>query len=89
MENVKYNIETGEKLIRDTRNITITYQGHSKTFSMPGWYPENSDEGTFTQEDMKAYDRTLNQLKAEAENLLLPADIRSIRKKLKFTQMQA
>lgn len=89
METVKYDIETGEKLIRDTRNITITYQGHSKTFPMPGWYPENNDEGTFTQEDMKAYDRALNQLKAEAENLLLPADIRSIRKKLKLTQVQA
>lgn len=86
---MKYDVETGKKLIRDIRDITITYQGHSKTFSMPGWYPEDNDEGTFTQEDMKAYDRALNQLKAEAENLLLPADIRTIRKKLRLTQVQA
>lgn len=89
MDAVKYDVETGKKLIRDIRDITITYQGHSKTFSMPGWYPEDNDEGTFTQEDMKAYDRALNQLKAEAENLLLPADIRTIRKKLRLTQVQA
>ena len=57
MDAVKYDVETGKKLIRDIRDITITYQGHSKTFSMPGWYPEDNDEGTFTQEDMKAYDR--------------------------------
>jgi len=89
MENVKYDIITGEKLIRDVRDVTITYQGHSKTFPMPGWYPEDNNEGTFTDEDMKTYDRALNQLKAEAENLLLPTDIRAIRKKLKLTQVQA
>ena len=35
------------------------------------------------------HDRAINELKAEVENLLLPADIRSIRKKLKLTQVQA
>ncbi|SDP36134.1 type II toxin-antitoxin system MqsA family antitoxin [Selenomonas ruminantium] len=89
METIKYDAETGEKLVRDIRNITLTYQGHSKTFPMPGWYPADIDEGTFTDEDMKVYDRALNQVKAEAENLLLPNDIRSIRKKLKLTQVQA
>ncbi len=89
METIKYDAETGEQLMRDVRNITITYQGHNKTFPMPGWYPRDNNEGTFTDEDMKTYDRALNQLKAEAENLLLPDDIRSIRKKLKLTQVQA
>ena len=89
METIKYDVETGEKLTRDIRNITLTYRGHNKTFPMPGWYPADNDEGTFTDEDMKVYDRALNQLKAEAENLLLPDDIRSIRKKLKLTQVQA
>ena len=86
---IKYDVETGEKLIRDVRNITITYHGHDKTFPMPGWYPEDNDEGTFTDEDMKVYDRAINELKAKVENLLLPADIRAIRKKLKLTQVQA
>ena len=89
METIKYDAETDERLTRDIRNITLTYQGHSKTFPMPGWYPADNDEGTFTDEDMKVYDRALNQLKAEAENLLLPDDIRTIRKKLKLTQVQA
>lgn len=89
MKTIKYDAETGEELIRDVRNITITYQGRDKTFPMPGWYPKDNDEGTFTDEDLKVYDRAINELKAEAENLLLPADIRSIRKKLKLTQVQA
>ena len=59
METVRYDVETGEKLVRDVRNITITYQGHDKTVEMPGWYPEDNDEGTFTDEDLKVYDRAI------------------------------
>lgn len=85
----KYDIETGEELIRDVRPMTITYKGHSLTFDMPGWYPKINDEGTFTDDDLKTYDRAINHLKAEAEHLLLPDEIRAIRKKLKLTQIQA
>ena len=89
MENVKYDVETGERLTRDIRPFTITYQGHSKTFDMPGWYPVGEGEATFTDEDLKIYDKAIKELKAEAEHLLLPAEIRSIRKRLKLTQVQA
>ena len=89
MENIKYDIETGERLTRDIRPFTITYQGHSKTFDMPGWYPAGEGEATLTDEDLKIYDKAIKELKAEAEHLLLPAEIRSIRKRLKLTQVQA
>ncbi|WP_308548183.1 type II toxin-antitoxin system MqsA family antitoxin [uncultured Selenomonas sp.] len=85
----RFDVETGKKLVRDTRPLTITYQGKSKTFSMPGWYPEGDDDGTFTDADMKVYDRAINELKAETEHLLSPQEIRSIRKKLNLTQVQA
>lgn len=90
MEDVIYDIETGAELKRDIRPFTITYQGHSKTFDMPGWYPSNDEcEATFTQDDLKVYDKAIKELKAEAEHLLLPTEIRSIRKRLKLTQIQA
>lgn len=90
MEEIKYDIETGTELKRDIRSITITYQGQSKTFDMPGWYPsDNKCEPTFTHEDLKIYDRAIKELKAEVEHLLLPAEIRSIRKSLKLSQIQA
>ena len=89
MENARYDIETVERLTRDIRPFTITYQGHSKTFDMPGWYPAGEGEATFTDEDLKIYDKAIKELKAEAEHLLLPAEIRSIRKRLKLTQVQA
>lgn len=81
----KYDVETGEELVRDARPMTISYAGHQLTFSMPGWYPKDNDEGTFTDDDMKVYDKALNQLKAESEHLLKPMEIRAIRKKLKLT----
>ena len=90
MEEIRYDVETGEELRRDIRPFTITYQGHNKTFDMPGWYPANDEcEATFTQEDLKVYDKAIKELKAEVEHLLLPAEIRSIRKRLKLTQVQA
>lgn len=85
----RYDLETGEELIRDVRPMTITYESHSLTFDMPGWYPKNNDEGTFTDDDMKTYDKAINLLKAKVEGLLLPSEIRAIRKKLKLTQVQA
>ena len=89
METVKYDIETGETLTRDICPLTITYQGHSRIFDMPGWYPAGEGEATFTDDDLKIYDKAIKELKAEAEHLLLPAEIRSIRKRLKLTQVQA
>ena len=90
MEDVKYDVETGAELRRDIRPFTITYQGRSRTFDMPGWYPAGEEcEATFNQEDLKVYDKEIKVLKAEAEHLLLPEEIRSIRKRLKLTQVQA
>ena len=75
MEEHKYDTETGVELKRDVRPLTIKYQGRSKTFDMPGWYPATDEcDATFTQDDLKVYDK---------------AEIRSIRKRLKLTQIQA
>jgi HTH-type transcriptional regulator/antitoxin MqsA len=49
---------------------------------MPGWYCDASDEAIHTGADMKTCDRMLNRLKARANGLLAPHEIRRIRKKL-------
>lgn len=81
--------ETGQPMVRDERPMTITYRGHSATFNMPGWYCEASGESIHTGEDMKVSDRELNRLKARVEGLLLPEDVRRIRKRLRLTQKAA
>jgi HTH-type transcriptional regulator / antitoxin MqsA len=81
--------ETGELMQRDTRPMTLVYKGFSLTFDMPGWYCAKSDESIHTGSDMKLSDRELNRLKARAEKLLFPEEIKSIRVKLHLTQEEA
>lgn len=81
--------ETGQPMVRGVRPMTINYKGHSATFDMPGWYCEASGESIHTGEDMKVSDHELNRLKAKVEGLLLPEDVRRIRKRLGLTQKVA
>ena len=80
--------ECGSALTRGVRPMTITYKGLSATFEMPGSYCE-CGEGIVTAKDMDVSDRHLNLLKAQAENLVLPSDVRRIRKKLGLNQQAA
>jgi HTH-type transcriptional regulator/antitoxin MqsA len=67
----------------------LIYKGERLVVDMPGWYCDQSDESIHTGEDMKVSDRALNRLKARAEGLLEPEDIRRIRKRLRLTQEAA
>jgi len=73
-------------MYRAERPLTLTYKGQSITVDMPGWYCDASEESIHTGEDMKVSDRALNRLKARAEGLLEPEEIRRIRKKLGINQ---
>ncbi len=80
--------DCGAAMARGVKPMTITYKGHSATFEMPGWYCV-CGEGIVTAKDMDVSDRHLNRLKAQAENLVLPGDVRRIRKKLGLNQQSA
>lgn len=82
--------ECGRLMVRDEmRPLTIRYKGLSATFPMPGFYCVSCGEGVHTGKDMEASDRHLNLLKAQAENVLLPMEVRRIRKKLRLNQQAA
>ena len=89
VEEIITSCETGEELRRAVRPMTLTYRGESITFDMPGWYSADGETSEHSQEDMKYSDHALNILKARAEGLPLPTEIRSIRKKFQLTQEQA
>ena len=67
MENTRIHPETGEILRRDVRAIEFSYKGEKIFVDMPGWYPENGDDGIFTHEDMKISDQALRMLKSRHE----------------------
>ena len=83
--------ECGQVMRRDIRDFTITYQGFSSTFPMPGWYctGENCEEAVANSEDMKVSSRELHILKAKAANLLAATEVRRVRKRLGLTQREA
>ena len=60
----KIHPETGEILHRDVRPIEYEYKGEKIVVNMPGWYPDEGDEGIFTREDCKFSDQALEILKA-------------------------
>ncbi len=79
----------GQQMQRGSRPVTLTYKDQSETFDLPGWYCGVCGEGVHSGRDMQESDRRLNLLKAKAENVLLPSDVRRIRKKLQLTQEKA
>ena len=82
--------ECGQLMVRDeARPFTIHYKGLSATFPMPGFYCVNCGEGVHTGKDMDVSDRNFNLLKAQAENLLSPMEVRRICKKLRLNQETA
>jgi HTH-type transcriptional regulator/antitoxin MqsA len=81
--------ETGAVMTRGTRALTLSYKGHSLAIDMPGWYAEGVEDGIHGGDDMKVSDRALHRLKALAEGLLLPEDVRRIRRRLGLTQREA
>ena len=74
---------------RAVRPLTLTCKRESLTVEMPGWYCVTSGESIHSGKDMTVSDRALNRLKARAEGLLEPDEIRRIRKKLVITQKAA
>lgn len=84
--------ESGQLCVRGYRTEKYTFNGIEKEVIKPGWYPEDEPEGMFgiySKEDQKQLRRNMNRAKAEAENLLLPEQIKEIREGLGLTQEQA
>jgi HTH-type transcriptional regulator/antitoxin MqsA len=81
--------ETGETLRRGVRPFIVTYKGKSITVELPGYYPDNSDDGVHVGDDMAVTDAALRSLKEEIEGIPSPATIRRVREKLKLSQREA
>lgn len=89
MANTMVSPETGETLRRGLRPFLVTYKGKSITVELPGYYPENGDEGVHVGDDMAVTDAALRALKEEIEGIPSPATIRRVREKLKLSQREA
>ena len=88
--NERISPETGAVMTRGVRPMTLAYKGRSIVVDMPGWYADDGvTDSVHSGEDMKVSDRALHRLKAQAEGLLEPEDVRRIRRKLRLSQREA
>jgi HTH-type transcriptional regulator/antitoxin MqsA len=84
--------ETGAVLRRDVRPMTLKYEGRQTVIDLPGWYPDDhgrNDDAILEGQDAQILDRAFNRLKAEADGLPTPDDIKRIRKRVKLSQRRA
>ena len=76
----------GHLMRRDVRSTEVAYKGESAMVNVPGWYCDHCGEGILVGREVKESDRVFQQLKARAEGLIEPDDIKHVRKKLKLSQ---
>lgn len=81
--------ESGDTPYRGVRPFAVSYKDRSVTVDLPGYDPENGDEGVRVGDDMAVTDAALRKLKEEAEGIPSPKTIRRVRNKLNLSQREA
>jgi HTH-type transcriptional regulator/antitoxin MqsA len=89
MNQTRIHPETGKVLKRDVRRAVIRHRGLERVVQLPGWYPEDDDNGIISGPDGKVADEALREIKAEIASLPSPEAIRRIRTRLKLSQRRA
>lgn len=84
MMDTRIHPETGQRLHRDVRPITVTYASQSRTVDVPGWYPDGEGDAIHSGEDLAVIDEATRLMRAA-----YAADLRRLRKALKLSQEQA
>ena len=80
----------GSDLVRGMRTTTVQYGGlESEPFEQPGLWCQTCGEGLLSFKDMEVATRRMHVLKAQAEHLLLPSEVRRVRQKLGLSQREA
>jgi HTH-type transcriptional regulator/antitoxin MqsA len=82
--------ECDSDMVRGTRTTTVKYGGlESEPFDQPGLWCQSCGEGLLSFKDMEVSTREMHVLKARAEHLLEPNEVKRVRKKLGLTQKEA
>ena len=84
-ETHRYHPETGARLRRDVRPVTIHWGTLSRTIDVPGWYPDEPEgDAIHTGTELAELDRALAAMKRD-----YAAHVRQVRKSLGLTQAAA
>lgn len=84
MDEYRIHPDTGERLHRDVRPMTITYAAFSRTLDVPGWYPAGDGDAIHVGSDLDGIDTAVEEMRAE-----YAVAVRRLRKSLKLSQEAA
>ena len=77
-------------MVQGTRTQTVEYGGLvSAPYEQPCLWCQVCGEGLLSFKEMEVGSREMHKLRAEAEGLLLPSEVRRVRKELGLTQKEA
>ncbi len=80
----------GGVMRRSVQEETVTYQGHSLTYSQPGWHCENGDDGVLEGSDNDYHDAALHEVMARAKRSpISPLVVRAAREAVGLSQREA
>jgi HTH-type transcriptional regulator / antitoxin MqsA len=73
----------------ERRDDVLEYKGTARTLKTLGWWCVKCDEAILTGEALVAHDKAFQQLKAEVDGVLGPAEVAQIRAALGLSQRRA
>lgn len=79
----------GGVLSRGERAEVCEYKGHSVTFTQPGWWCDTCDDGVFEGEDNVISNKVFLEVRARAEGIYSPTQVKRWRMRLGLTQRKA
>ena len=80
----------GDEMHYGERDETVTYQGHSLTFSQPGWHCDGCGDGIVDGADNEVADAALHEVMAQAKKSpISPLLIRAAREAVGVSQREA
>jgi HTH-type transcriptional regulator / antitoxin MqsA len=73
----------------EKRPDVVSYKGHERTVVTEGWWCTQCSEGILSGSALQANERAFQELKAEVDAVLSPAEVAAIRGKLGLSQRKA
>ncbi len=84
MAQTRIHPETGETLQRGVRRQSVRYGSLAREVEVPGWYPDEGDEGVHTGTDLAASEAAYRELREQYARR-----VREVRKRLRLSQEEA
>lgn len=79
----------GRVMRYEKRDDVLSYKGHERTIKTLAWWCTHCDEAILAGEALKAQEMAFQELKAEVDSVLSPAQVTAVRTKLGLSQRRA